>query len=359
MSHAWFAQRSGLMLTTLAAAAAGAFLFRLLHLPLAYILGSLVGATLVANLIGPMRGGRHLRRVSQLFVGASVGVLLDGGVIEALVRLFPLMLVIAVAGSLLGLVLAVPIAWLSGIDRLSGLLSCLPAGMAEMATLAHEVNADEQSVAIIHTLRVIVVLTLVPLWLVVTGHPVTPVRMLLEADAVRLITLGALIVASLLLAVIATRLRVINAFIVTPTLVAVLFVALGFEVPAVPQPLLIAAQIGIGTSLGLRFRFDRMRRLPRTVAGGLISGLILVSLSIFGLGTIIERLTDLDHLSSLLAAAPGGLGEMIATANALGVAAAAVAGFQLTRSIFTNVIVAPLIRRHVLRRRPDGLPPSS
>jgi len=338
------------MLLTLAVATAVAFLFQALHFPLAYILGALVGAAIVANLVTPMKGGRPMRQISQLFVGASVGVLLDAHVLEALLRLFPLMLAIAIAANILGLLLAVPIAWMSGIDRLSAVLSCLPAGMAEMATLAREVKADEQSVAIIHTLRVIIVLTLVPVWLVATGHPVQAIAAPPPAQSSEFATLAGLIAVSLLLSLAATRLRVINAFIVMPTLVSVLAVAFSFKIPAVPAPLLIAAQIGIGASLGLRFRFDRMRRLPRTVAGGLVSGFILAVVSFFGLGAVIEHLVAVDHLSALLSAAPGGLGEMIATANALGVAATVVAGFQLTRSVFTNIVVAPLIRNHVFRR---------
>jgi membrane AbrB-like protein len=339
-----------LILLTLAAAGAGALLFRILHLPLAYILGSLIGAALAANLLAPMKGGRPMRRFGQLFVGASVGVLLDAQVLETLVRLFPLMLLVAVAANALGFLLAVPIAALSGLDRLTGLLSCLPAGMAEMATLAREVDADEQSVAIIHTLRVIIVLSLVPIWLVAIGHPIRNMPVFAPAGGAGLTVLAALVALSLVLAVVATRLRVINAFVVMPTLVCVLFVAFGLDIPAVPSPLLIAAQICIGASLGLRFRFDRMRRLPRTVLGGLVSGFVLETVSFFGFGAAIDYLTGLDHLSSLLSAAPGGLGEMIATANALSVSAAAVAGFQLTRSIFTNIIVAPLIRRHIIRR---------
>lgn len=338
---------------TLVAASLGAVLFQVLHLPLAFILGSLVGAALVANLVAPMEGGRAMRRVSQLFVGASVGVLLSPEVLEALVRLFPLMLLLAVAGNLFGLLLAVPIAWLSGIDRLSALLSCLPAGMAEMATLAHEVGADEQSVAIIHTLRVIIVLTLVPAWLLLTGHSVQNIPgggFASGWDDVAVLAL--LLAASFIVAFVATRLHVINAFIVVPTLVSVFFVGVGLQIPAVPQPLLIAAQIGIGASLGLRFRWERMRRLPRTVLGGLVSGLILVSLSFFGFGFLIEHVAGIDHLSALLAAAPGGLGEMIATANALGVAGAVVAGFQLTRSVFTNVVAAPLIRSRTKKLLP-------
>src|SRR5690606_20202370 len=131
-------------------------------LPLAWILGSLVGSAVIANMVAPMRGGRHLRRTGQLFVGASIGAVLSPDIVTELLRLLPVMIGIALASILVGLLLALPVAKIAGIDRLSAVLSCLPAGMAEMATLALELDANEQAVAIIHTLRVIMVLTLIP-----------------------------------------------------------------------------------------------------------------------------------------------------------------------------------------------------
>jgi uncharacterized membrane protein AbrB (regulator of aidB expression) len=46
---------------------------------------------------------------------------------------------------------------------------------------------------------------------------------------------------------------------------------------------------------------------------------------------------------------PGGLGEMIAASAALGLLPATVAGFQITRSIVTNIFVPLLIRWAVAR----------
>ncbi|RFC69375.1 MULTISPECIES: AbrB family transcriptional regulator [Mesorhizobium] len=345
MSALWYRSNTAVVVLTLVAASGTGYLFRTLHMPMAYILGSMVGAALVANLIAPMPGGKKMRRFSQLFVGASVGAVMNTQVLEAIYGLFPMMLMMAVAANLIGVALVLPLSRLAHLDRVTALMSCLPAGMAEMATLAHEVKADEQSVAIIHTLRVLTVLTMVPLWLILTGHPISnrisATTTLTMHDAV---FLALLILASLLIAVVATRMRVINAFVVVPTLMSVALVAFGLRIPTLPSAIIIAAQIGIGASIGLRFRFDRMRKLPRTVIGGLIASIVLVSTSIFGLGYLIETYGGMDHLSALLSAAPGGLAEMIATADALGVAAALVAAFQLTRSVFTNIVIAPIVR---------------
>lgn len=340
------AQTAGVTVLTLAAAVSGAALFIYLGMPLAPILGSLVGAAIVANLVAPMPRGRELRRFSQLFIGSSIGVLLSPQILSELAGLLPVMIGVALASNLLGLAIARPVARIAGIDRLSSLLSCLPAGMAEMATLARELDRDEQSVAIIHTLRVIIVLTLIPLWLAFTGHAVntTPKLIAMTGTGRDLAEIGAFLVASLLVALVAHRLRMINAFVMTPMLLCIAVAAAGFRIPAVPQPLLLTAQIGIGTSLGLRFQLDRMSRIPRVALAGLVSGVILVVFSFTLLSYVVERFAGLDHLSAILATAPGGLGEMIASAGALGVLAAPVAGFQLSRSILTNLFAAPLIR---------------
>ncbi|KQT53141.1 hypothetical protein ASG43_19385 [Aureimonas sp. Leaf454] len=327
---------------TLAAALAGAFLFRALHLPLAAILGSLVGATLVANTLGVLPGGRLIRRGGQLFVGASVGAVLSPDILGALTRLLPLMAGVALASNLAGFALAFPLARIAGIDRLTAVLCSLPAGMAEMATLAQELRADEQAVALVHTLRVVLVLSLIPLWLGLvakTGQPPAPLGG--SAGLGEILLLAAV---SGLVAAVATRLRVVNAYIIAPMLLCVAIVSAGHALPPVPPLLLFAAQVAIGLSLGLRFRLDRLRRLPRVAIGGLLSGLALIGAAFAGLAPLAERYGDVDHISAILSVAPGGLGEMIASAGTLGLLAAVVAGFQLTRTISTNLLAPPLIR---------------
>lgn len=334
--------------TTLVAAVLGALLFRWLHLPLAAILGSLCGSTIIANLFGVMDGGRKLRRCGQLFVGASVGAVLTPGVLAELTQLFPLMLGVAVTSILFGLVLAIPVAKIAGVDRLTAVLSSLPAGMAEMATLAHDLKADEQAVAIIHTLRVVLVLLFIPLWLGVVAKASAPPQPLYGMNGFGEILV--LVMAAAIVAAVATRLGVLNAWVIAPMLSSLAVVAAGHPLPPVPPVVFLAAQIAIGASLGLRFRIDRLRRFPRVALAGCFSGLLLIGAAFLVLAPIVEMSGQLDHLSAILAVAPGGLGEMIASAGALGLLAATVAGFQLSRSVLTNLLVPPVIRWFIGRR---------
>lgn len=335
---------------TLLAAVLGAWFFRALHLPLAAILGSMLGSTIVANLFGAMGGGRKLRRLGQLFVGASIGAVLTPDVIGELYRLFPLMLGVAIASNLFGLVLAFPVAKIAGVDKLTAMLSSLPAGMAEMATLAHDLKADEQVVAFIHTIRVVMVLLLIPAWIGFVAPGSVPALLSVWDGLAETL---ALVAAAAVIAALATRFNVINAWIIAPMLLCLAVVAAGHSLPPVPPIILLAAQIAIGVSLGLRFRVDSLRRFPRVALAGLLSALLLAGGAFTVLATSVEGLGELDHVSAILAVAPGGLGEMIASAGALGLLAATVAGFQLTRSVLTNLLVPPVIR-WIVRGRPNN-----
>lgn len=328
-------------------ATSGALLFAWLGLPLAYILGALVGSAAVTNLFGAMSGGRFVRRGGQLFLGASVGGVLTPDAVAELGRHLPLMLGVAIASNAAGAALALPVARIAGVSRLTGVLSCLPAGMAEMATLASELRADDQTVAVIHTLRVVLILTLIPLWLGVSGVQAVaavPTGFVGGAEILAIIVLGGLIASA------ASRLGILNPWVIAPMLLCIAAIGSGLTVPAMPTPLLVAAQIAIGGSLGLRFKLEQFRRLPRAVLAGVLSGLALIGISFVGLAWAARSLGGLPDETAVLAVMPGGLGEMIASASALGFLPATVAGFQITRSILTNIFAPPLIRYAVSRR---------
>jgi membrane AbrB-like protein len=336
----------------MAGAAAGAFLFRELNIPLASILGALVGSALVTNLAGPMTGGRYLRRGGQLLVGASVGGVLSPDVVAELGRLFPLMLAVALASNVTGALLAFPVARIAGVSRLTGLLSCLPAGMAEMATLARHLGAHEPTVTVVHTLRVVLIVTLIPLWLEIAGglqpSPDQSLGMLGGAELLGIVVIGGVIAAA------ASRFGVLNPWVIVPMLLCLAVVAAGDDLPPLPTPLQTAAQIAIGASLGLRFRLEHFRSVPRAALAGIFSGLALIGVSGLLFAGAVQALGGLGYETATMAVMPGGLGEMIASASALGLLPATVAGFQITRSILTNIFVPPLIKFTLARLKKDG-----
>lgn len=325
---------------------AGAWAFAAVNAPLPYILGALVGAAINTNVFGPLKYDHAVRRSGVLLIGTSVGATLTHEVLIEFAHLLPLMVLMAICANLISIALVVPTSRIAGVDRLTGLLSCLPAGMAEMAMIARDLGAKDHVVATVQTLRVFIILVIVPIWLGIQIPVRTPPPSLTLYTGTGLILF---IAAAATLGHVGAR-YVFGSWIIAPIVLAFTVVIAGGFVPALPTPLLIFAQIAIGASVGNRLNVAAMSHLPRAVAAGLFSGTILVGLSFTALAAFVSYASDIDYDVALLSVAPGGMGEMIAAAKSLGVASATVASFQLVRSLLTNSIAPPAIR-YLWRKR--------
>lgn len=334
----------------LAAAALGGWLFALAQVPLAWILGAMVASAVWANLVGTGLRTRYVRRTGQLIVGAATGAVLSPAILGEMLGLLPATLAAALLANLAGVLLALPLARLAGVDRLTALLSTIPAGMSEMTSLAREVRARAEVVTVVHTIRVVIVVSLVPFIFGFAGFAVPAV----VAEGATLHATAACALTGGLLAFAGARAGMLNPWVVMPMVTGVALVALGLPLAPMPEPLLIGAQIAIGFSLGARLRREDFARVPRAATAGLTVSATLVGAMVFGAVPVFAAWTGLDRASLGLALAPGGIGEMIASAKALGAGAALVAGFQFTRSFFTNLIAPPLILRLAGPPPPEG-----
>lgn len=325
----------------LVTAAFGGWLFASAGVPLAWILGAMTGSALWANLAGAGKGTRYARRAGQLVVGAATGAILTPDVLDEMVGLLPAMIAAAVVANATGILLAWPLARLAGVDRRTGLLSTLPAGMSEMASLAREVGARAEVVTVVHTLRVVLVVGCVPF---LFGFSRSTVAVPAAPDAT-VAALVACVVSGAVLAMAGRRLGMLNPWVVMPMAAGVAIVALGFPLATMPRPLLVAAQVCIGFSLGARLRREDFARVPRAAVVGLGCNIALIATMLVLALPLFARWTGIEAPTLALGLAPGGIGEMIASAKALGAAAALVAGFQFTRSFLTNLLAPPLILR--------------
>jgi uncharacterized protein len=163
----------------------------------------------------------------------------------------------------------------------------------------------------------------------------------------------ACLVGGFALSIVATQFGMLNPWVVMPMACGIVSVALGFPLEVIPAPLVIAGQVFIGFSLGARLKKEDFRRVPRAVLASLLCGGGLIAAMVFLVAPVLRLWIDAPPVAIELGVAPGGIGEMIASAKALGTAAAFVAGFQFTRSFLTNLIAPPLILRIAGRSDPD------
>jgi membrane AbrB-like protein len=320
----------------------GGALFQRLHIPLPWMLGPLfvVGGAGVSGLnIIAVRGGRQC---GQLLIGCILGQYFSPDVTRHILSQWWLMLGAAVIALISGQIGGSLLARISGIDRATAYFCSVPGGAAEMAILAERAGARFDRVALAHSLRVLLVVSTVPVLLTVAGVTGSDLyqpqaRILIPTGLLALIAIG--VVAGCIF----TFLRIPNAYILGPLLASGLLTVNQINLSTVPPILGITGQLLIGWALGARFRPDLRHESHRFILGVLAS--TLVSMILLGAsGVLLGHWFGIPEPTMALATAPGGISEMCVTAKILKLGVPLVTAFQVTRLAFLLITALPLLR---------------
>lgn len=331
------------MLTLLGAAVA-ALLAERLHLPLPWMIGPLA-VTALAGVLGlPLASSNRLRNAGQWAIGVALGLYFTPEVGGLLGTLAP-----AIA---LGVLWALAMGY--GFHRFLAALNPgeAPAttffaaaigGASEMALLAERNGARVDRVAAAHSLRVLMVVTLIPVGFQLTGvHGADA-----AAPVLREVRPGglALLTGLTLAGVAAMRLTGLpNPFVLGALLVAAGLSLAGVELSALPRWATNAGQLFIGVSLGTRFTPDFARTAPRWLVGVALGTLLMMGLSA-GFAWALSAWISLHPATVILATSPGGIAEMCITAKVLELGVPAVTAFHVVRYVAVLLLTAPLYRR--------------
>jgi membrane AbrB-like protein len=331
----------------------GALLANLANMPLPFLLGPLMlcGLAAVSGIgISPLPYGRE---AGQIVVGLAIGLRFVPDVALATARLIPVMVVATVLIMSATTIAAFMLERLGGVDRKTAFFATSAAGLAEMAVVANQKNADSETVAVVHLVRVTVIVTTIPFLVTIFGSDggIATTQIAFASEAIALV---ALLIAAAIAALAISRFKIPNSWLFVPALIGAVVAGFGFGPFAVPPIFLTVAQILIGTWIGCRFRRQILARLPRVTISAVATTafLIFAAAAIAGLLTLI---TDLSFTTSLLAVAPAGVTEMVLTATAMHLDAATVTAFQIMRiAIVMTTIPITLKGFELLSRRIDG-----
>ncbi|WP_095589282.1 AbrB family transcriptional regulator [Actibacterium ureilyticum] len=329
-----------------------------LSLPLPFMIGSLLASASVA-ILAPMRfpAGyvfpNRFRTWVITLVGAAIGAQVSPQVLSGAAIYIP---------SLLAILLFVPLSHMmgyrilrhaGGYDRADAFFGAAPGGFVESIALAEEAGADIRHVTMLHFLRIILVIVIVPfLMSLYLGHAVG------SAQGARLgnggfdapglaIAVGAAVAGYGL----GQLLHLPARHMIGPILAAALLAGSGLAQPQVPGALVAAAQIVIGTSLGARFAGASLRMLWR--AFGLSLLLVTASL-LLGLliAWILHMATGLATEALILSFTPGGVTEMALIALAISGNSAIVVAHHVLRIIATVLMMSTFLRRTDFLKKP-------
>ena len=345
--------RAARVAATLAAAAAAGALAQALHSPLPWMIGPLLATALLSTLGVPTAASHVLRNVGQWIIGTSLGLYFTPEVVAVVARLAPAIGLGVVWALLLGHGFYRFLDWTERARPLkpgTAYFAAAIGGASEMALLAERNGAQVDRVAAAHSLRVLLIVVLIPFGYQALGvhgadlsvaaiHTVHPAGLawLLAATAAG----GAVMQA----------LKVPNPWVLGALAVCMVLTGNGVEWSALPRPLSQAAQVAIAVTLGVRFTPESLRAAPRWLGAVAVGTLAMVAVSA-GFAFALAWATGLHPATVLLATSPGGMAEMAITAQVLGLGVPVVTAFHVVRYAAVLVLTAPLWRleRRRLRR---------
>lgn len=342
----------GLTAALIAFGAFGGWVAVHLHLPMPWMIGSLTLTAVMVLFWSPpvLQDYVFPNRLRSVFV-ALIGVMIGSQVTPDLLTQAPgLMLTL----SMLALFIALAhvsnyliFRHIGGYDRATAFYSGTPGGLMESIMMGEAAGADIRILTAQQFLRIICVITLLPLGLSIwLGTPVGSSAghsLSVDAAPVTAQNLVLIVLAALLGMALAQRVHLPAGHLVGPLLLAALATATGLMDLHLPYWLIAVAQLVIGVTLGLRFKGTGLPLLRRCVWLALTSVLVMMLISaVFAL--VLHEVTGLPFLHLLISYAPGGVAEMSIVALSLAASPAIVSLHHIVRILMT-VVEMPLIAR--------------
>ncbi len=316
----------------------GGWLASLANWPLPWMVGSLLAVIAVRCsgwLVSEVPRGRQ---VGQWIVASAIGLHFTAEVMREVLAHFGVILAGAVGTLLLGLI-GIFILLRSGSDRATAFFASMPGGASEMVVLANRHQAEAASVAAAHSLRLLLVVLIVPA-LFTWGLPTVAAP---PAAPVSWPWLAVLLPAGGLLALLWKRLGQPNPWMLGPlTVCALASVAFDLHI-GLPGWAGALGQWLIGCSLACHFDRPFFRSAPAFLLRILLFTL-LAMLVAAALGGALGWLTALDEVSLMLGMMPGGITELCLTAEALQLSVALVTAVQVLRLFLVMFLAEPLFR---------------
>lgn len=327
-----------------------------LKLPGGIMIGAMLAAIVLAASDARIRMPPRSVIAVQGLVGFLIASTIPPTIIGDLVRDWPLLLtglVGVIAGSTaIGLAL---MRW-GGLPGATGIWGMVPGAATPMILMAEENGADARLVAVMHKVRMLIVITVAAM----VASAGTPSAIASSAvvkagwfPPVQWGWLAVTVVLSVGSALLASWLRVFAGPMLVSLALAISLQGLGWIQIELPHWLLAIAYTIVGWTVGLGFTrpvvWYALRLLPLVVAAS-------VALILFcaGLAVVMVVAGGVDPMTAYLATSPGGVDSIAIIAISTTVDIRFVMAMQITRMIVV-MLIAPSFSRWVVRLATNAL----
>lgn len=329
-------------------AATGGLIFHLLHIPVAWLLGS-IASIMIFSLITKkeLYWPPFLRNLGIVIIGYSMGLSLTKEALIFISHQLPSMFIMTVLIILFSAMTALLISKFTGINYPSVLIGSIPGGLSQMMILAEETKGVNVTVVtFLQVIRLIMIIFLVP---VLIFGPIFGESQSYVTEAAAPTWNGLypniilFIMAAIFLSIIFKKMRAPTPFLLGPIIGTAILGLIGFNGPELPIGLLDLSQILIGVNIGLMMHPENLDHKVRLI--GLAT--LFSTLLIFGSLLLSYLLSTFFHFSaatSFLSLSPGGMDQMAIIAHEVGADLSVITGYQLFRLFFIFFAVPPLLK---------------
>ncbi|MEW9676906.1 AbrB family transcriptional regulator [Lentibacillus sp. L22] len=337
---------------TLITAVIGGALFKLLHIPVPWLLGPMV-----AGLIGTNVLKQHyfwptgIRDAGMMIVGYTIGLSMTPVALHAMALQLPTMLSMTVILLLFCSGIAYVVSKLSDSDYNTTLLGSIPGGLTQVIMLAEETEGINLAVVTVtQVIRLMMIIIMMPLLVTLpvyndgaAGNASTAVNTVTASWSGLFPGLLLFAVVSIVLTFVGNKIHFPTSFLLGPAIGTAILQAFGIEGPHLPPVLINMSQLMIGMHVGLMLQTDQIQRKMRTIGLAIGSGLMLLLGSLV-LSVVLTKIHPVSNATALLSLAPGGMDQMGIIAHEIHADLSMVSGYQLFRTFFIYFAVPPLVK---------------
>lgn len=323
------------ILSALAVGVPAGFLFDWLDTPIPWMIGPMLAVAAVNLCGGSLRAPPFGRQTGQVILGSAAGLYFTPPVVAALGAHIGAIASACASAFVIGGLGALILSRVSGVDRKSAFFSSIPGGAIVMAVLAERAGAMVPPVAVAHSLRVSILVIVIPFALTYGGIPIEAVayRPQIGLDVP---VLAIWLAAGFGAGALAERLGMQNGYMLAPIFLGAGLTVGGVALSAVPGWMIDFAQLMFGIILGSRYERAFFRRYQLFIPFALLNAVFIIAASAL-VAVGLAWAFDLPIATMIIATAPGGMPEMTIVAQALEVGVPLVVAFHLFRVVVVNI----------------------
>src|ERR1700687_3744347 len=329
------------VLETLVIGAAGGALFLWAHLPGGLISGAMISVGIAAIAGRPLSVPPILTQTVLVLLGISLGSLVSRQLLQHM-SAYPLtirLLALATSSSPFGS--SFYLQRCHGWDQTSAFLAGSPGALSQIIVLAAEKGADVPAIAVVQTMRVIILTAALPLLLALPGSP-PPSLPIAAATIASPLELIELIAAAMAAALLLRLIKFPASWMFGAMIGSSVLHGTGLIEGGLPPWVRAVALVGIGALIGSRFARMNTRTLLSHVNAALGSFAIAVTISAVFVA-VIALTTHVRFADVIVAFAPGAMDAMLAVALTLHIDPIFVGAHHLSRFVFVTITTPGIV----------------